>query len=60
MTAKGPRASDDEDSSQQPRQERTPSVRERRSVATEDHTSERQNLSDKKPVKKRDKQGGAA
>jgi hypothetical protein len=56
MADQGPRAHDDEDKSQQPRQERTPSAWERRSMLTEDRTEQRQKLSDKKTVETRDKE----
>jgi hypothetical protein len=47
MTAKGPLAHKDEDRSRQPRQETTPSSRERHSAAVEDHVKKREKLSEK-------------
>lgn len=47
MIAKGPRVHKDEDRSHQPRQQKTPSSRERQTTAVEDHVKKREKLSDK-------------
>jgi len=47
MIAKGPRVHKDEDRSHQPRQQTTPSSRERQTTAVEDHVKKREKLSDK-------------
>ncbi|MBN9280935.1 MAG: hypothetical protein J0H37_01445 [Hyphomicrobium denitrificans] len=42
MKDKAPKAKPDEDSSQQPRQQHTPSAKEQRSIETEDRIKERE------------------
>ncbi|ADJ23563.1 conserved hypothetical protein [Hyphomicrobium denitrificans ATCC 51888] len=46
MKDKAPKAKPDEDSSQQPRQQHTPSDKEQSIIETEDRIKERENLSD--------------
>lgn len=46
MKDKAPKAKSDDDSSQQPRQQHTPSAKEQSIIETEDRIKERENLSD--------------
>jgi|UPI00062BAA6E hypothetical protein len=53
MKDKAPKAKPDEDSSQQPRQQHTPSAKEQNIIETEDRIKERENLSEKSDDKSR-------